>query len=131
MMLHSRLLHTMAVDLAVVGLQKWPISSIVPKVGIFEVLDCILLELAVLAVTVVFIIVACSVGSAAVVTMLGADAIRVAVLALGTVALGAVIMVLTAAIFAFNFGMLSCHFFFWLHLPCPRPSILGVEIERK
>ena len=121
----------MAVDLAVVGLQKRPISSIVLKVGIFEVLDCILLELAVFAVVVAFVVVACSVGSAVVVTMLGADAVRVAVLTLETVALGAVITVLIAAIFAFNFGALLCHFFFWLHLPCPGPGMLGVETERK
>jgi hypothetical protein len=34
----------MAVDLAVMGLQNWPISSIVLKVGIIEVLDYGLLE---------------------------------------------------------------------------------------
>jgi hypothetical protein len=39
----------MAVDLAVVGLQKRPISSIVLKVGIIGVLDCVLLEQAVFA----------------------------------------------------------------------------------
>ena len=113
----------MAIDLAVVGLQKQPSSSIVPKVGIFEVLDCIMLELAVFAVAVVFIVVACSVAvhkllshvalsvsSAAVATMLDANALRVAILTLETVALGAVIMALTAAIFAFNFGALSLYF---------------------
>ena len=36
MMLHSRLLHTIAVDAAVVGLQKWLISAKVLRVGILE-----------------------------------------------------------------------------------------------
>jgi hypothetical protein len=127
MTLRSRLLHITAVDVAVVGLQKRPISSIVPRVGIFEVLDCILLELAVFAE--LLSRAASSVSSAVVVTALGA--IRVAVLALGTVALGAVITALTAAIFAFNFSALSRHFFFWLRLPCPGPGMLGVKTERK
>ena len=36
MMLHSRSLHIRAVDVAVVGLQKQPISGIVLRVGILE-----------------------------------------------------------------------------------------------
>ena len=36
MTLHSILLHTIAVDMAVVGLQKWPISAKVLRVGILE-----------------------------------------------------------------------------------------------
>ena len=36
MMLHSKLLHMIAVDVAVVGLQKWPISAIVLRVEILE-----------------------------------------------------------------------------------------------
>jgi hypothetical protein len=59
----------------------------------------------------------------AVVTMLGVGAVRVAVLTLGTIVLGAVIMALTAVMFSFNLGTSSRHFFFWLHLPCPGPGI--------
>ena len=40
--------------------------------------------------------------------------------------LGAVVMALTAAIFSFNLGVLSCHFFFWAHLPCPGPGMLDM-----
>ena len=36
MTVHSRSLHMMAVDVAVMGLQKWPISAIVLRVGILE-----------------------------------------------------------------------------------------------
>jgi hypothetical protein len=96
----------MAVDLAVVGLQKRPISSIVPKVRIVEVLDCVLLAPVVFAVAVVFVVVA-----------------------LAMVALGAVITALTAAIFASNFGALSRHFFFWERLPCPGPGMLSTKTE--
>ena len=37
MMLHSKLLHITAVDMAVVGLQKWLISGIELRVGILVV----------------------------------------------------------------------------------------------
>ena len=37
MMLHSKSLHMIAVDVAVVGLQKWPILGIELRVGILVV----------------------------------------------------------------------------------------------
>ena len=45
--------------------------------------------------------------------------------------LGAVVTVLTAAVFSFNLGALSRHFFFWARLPCPGPGMLGVRIEQR
>jgi len=35
-MLHSRVLHTMAVDVVALGLQKWPISAKVLREGIWK-----------------------------------------------------------------------------------------------
>jgi hypothetical protein len=34
-------------------------------------------------------------------------------------------MAFTAAMSTFVFDMFSCHFFFWLRLPCPGPGILN------
>jgi hypothetical protein len=70
-----------------------------------------------------------SVGSAAVVTSLGGNVVKVAVLAFGAIVLDAVITVFTAAIFAFNLDAFSRHFFLWLCLPCPGPGMLGVRTE--
>ena len=64
-------------------------------------------------------------------TVLGGDAVRVAVLALGTIVLSAVIMALTAVVFSFNLGAFSRHFFFWLRFPCPRPGMLSVKDRKK
>jgi len=64
-------------------------------------------------------------------TALGGDAVRVAVLALGTVVLSAVIMALTAVVFSFNLGTFSRHFFFWLCFPCPGPGMLSVKDRKK
>jgi hypothetical protein len=119
----------MAVDLVVVGLQKRPISSIVSRVGIVKVLDCVLLEHVVLVVVAVFIVVASnvavcelvSVSLATVVTALSGDVARVAVLTFRV--LGAVITVLMAAIFASKLNAFSCRFFFWECFPCPGPGI--------
>jgi hypothetical protein len=119
----------MAVDLAVVGLQKRPISSIVPRVGIVKVLDYVLLEHVVLVVVAVFVVVASSVAvcelvsvsSAAVVTALSGNVARVAILAFRV--LGAVITVLMAAIFVSKLNMFSRHFFFWECFPCPGPGM--------
>ena len=79
------------------GLQNRPISSIVLKVGIVEVL-----------------------GVA--VSLLGDDDVGVAIFAGGADALDAVITAFMAAIFAFR-CVFSRHFFFWARLPCPGPGI--------
>jgi hypothetical protein len=119
----------MAVDLAVVGFQKQLISSIVPRVGIVKVLDCVLLEHVVLVVVAVFVVVdssvaVCelvSVSSAAVVTALSGNVARVAILMFRV--LSAVITALMAAIFASKLNVFLCCFFFWECFPCPEPGI--------
>jgi hypothetical protein len=68
--------------------------------------------------------VASSVNSAAVVTALGGDVVRVVVLAFGAVVLDAIITALTAAMFAFKLDAFSRHFFLWARLPCPGPGML-------
>ena len=96
-MLRSRVLHTTAVDLAVVGLQKWPISSIVLKVGIVDVLGVS-------------------------VSLLGDDSVGMVVFAVGADVLDAVITAFMAAMFVSS-CVFSCHFFLLLRLPCPGPGI--------
>ena len=70
--------------------------------------------------------VASSVNSAAVVTALGGDIVRVVILTFGAVVLDAIITALMAVMFTFKLDVFSCHFFLWLHLPCPGPGMLGV-----
>ena len=71
-----------------------------------------------------------SVSSAAVVTALGGDVVRVAALAFGADVLdAAVITEFTAIMFAFILDALSRHFFFWPRLPCPGPGMLSVKTK--
>ena len=70
-----------------------------------------------------------SVCEVAVITALGGSIVKVAVFAFGAVMLGAVIAVLTAAVFSFNLGVLSCCFFFWACLPRPGPGMLSTKTE--
>jgi hypothetical protein len=100
----------MAVDLAVVGLQKRPISSIVLKEGIVKVLEF---------------------GTVAVaVSLLGDDNVGLAVVVVVAGALDAVIIAFTAAMFAFRCAF-SRHFFLLLRLPCPGPGMLTIKTERE
>ena len=67
-----------------------------------------------------------SVGSAAVVTALGGNVVRVDVLAFGAVLLDAVITAFMAAIFALS--VFSRHFFLLPRLPCPGPCmVMGTD----
>jgi hypothetical protein len=81
----------MAVDLAVVGLQKRPTSSIVLKVGFVVVLEFGTVTVAV--------------------SLLGDDNVGIAVSAVGADMLDTVITAFTAAIFASSWAF-SRHFFF-------------------
>ena len=62
-----------------------------------------------------------SVGSDVVVTALSGNVARVADFAFRV--LSAIIMAFTAVMFTFKLNVFSCHFFFWVHLPCPGPGI--------
>ena len=63
------------------------------------------------------------VGGDMVVSSLGDGTVAVTVVAIGADVLSAVITALTAVLFSFRLSALSCHFFFWLRLPCPGPGI--------
>jgi hypothetical protein len=106
-----------AVDLAVVGLQKRPISFIVSRVGVIKVLGCVLLEQAVFTSSSASFVVDWAVGD---------DDFDAVVLTFGASVLGAISTAFMAAIFAFKLGMFSRHFFFWLHFPCPGPGMVHV-----
>ena len=72
---------------------------------------------------------ASSLSSAVVITTLGGDIVRVAISAFRAIVLNAAIMVFMAIMFMFKLDMFSCHFFFWLRLPCPGPGMLGGRTE--
>ena len=105
----SRSLNIVADDLVVVGLQNCPISGIVSSVGAVDVCPA-LSGLSVLA------------GG----MVLPGGFRGVAVLVVGADVLSATIMVLTAVVLSFKLCTLSRHFFFWVHLPCPGPGMLGM-----
>ena len=70
-----------------------------------------------------------SVSSAAVVTALGGNIVRVAVVAFRVVVLDAVNTAFMAVMFVFMLDALSRHFFFWPRLPCPGPGMLSVKTK--
>jgi hypothetical protein len=67
-----------------------------------------------------------SVSPAAVVTALGGNVVRVAVLACRADVFDAVVTAFTAIMFAFRLNAFSRHFFLLLRLPCPGPGIPNV-----
>ena len=92
--------------MAVVGLQKRPILSIVLKVRFIEVLEFGTITVGAL--------------------LLGDDDIGMTVVAVGAGTLDAVIVAFTAAIFAFKLNVFLPCFFFWKCFPRPGPGILSV-----
>ena len=63
--------------------------------------------------------------------LLSDDIVDVAVVVVGADVLSAVITALTAVVLSFKLHTLSRHFFFWVHLPCPGPGMLGVRTEQR
>ena len=106
------------------------LASFVPTVAVFVVV--IAVSVVVVGSVAVCELVSCvvsSVGSAAVVTALGGNVVRVDVLAFGAVLLDAVITAFMATMFASKLAVFSRHFFLWLCLPCP--GMLSVRTEEK